>query len=443
MPLRHYPRAAPPVLGFLLLLAIPTAALYCSWERTQVDTIRTCDLVEIEVMPDGSVCMCYRDSITRNLFFARKSDTWRREVLGPAAAVSGVGRHLVVGPGGRPAVLLNNSPFEYLIDTDTGWTSTTLGWGGSRAFLAFDPSGHASVLWVTGCNLSLFSALDQDSAWILDTLWRDPPDQHPPPHRMNAVCNYVLDKGGLFNTMTRLNRAWSGDPYTHLRITSGWTRHWTTSEIAGYPSRGYALAPRELYGVAACYTVGWFDTWFHCDNDIVDSGFPSKVALRVDKRDQPQIVYRLDVLKYARRTDAWHIDTFVEGLDRASHFDLAVDGYCRPLIALVYSSGIFIARGDPADVVEGPREEPTDEASAALVSSPSRVPVRFRLSDPTGVLVLCDPLGRCVRSLPAEPVPVWDGRDDTGREMPAGLYFVRTVGAARSRPSFARFLLLK
>jgi hypothetical protein len=80
--------------------------------------------------------------------------------------------------------------------------------------------------------------------------------------------------------------------------------------------------------------------------------------------------------------------------------------------------------------------------------NPAAGPVRLMLDLPemaeVGVEVL-DLQGRRVRVLyggPAAAGPlalVWDGRDDGGRETPAGLYFARaTVGAARALTRFVR-----
>ncbi len=41
-------------------------------------------------------------------------------------------------------------------------------------------------------------------------------------------------------------------------------------------------------------------------------------------------------------------------------------------------------------------------------------------------LLVCDRSGRVVRSLAGEGVVTWDGRDESGRRVQAGVYFVRT-----------------
>jgi hypothetical protein len=67
---------------------------------------------------------------------------------------------------------------------------------------------------------------------------------------------------------------------------------------------------------------------------------------------------------------------------------------------------------------------------------------RFRLARPgTAALLVVDAAGRVIRRLSERDFPMgystltWDGRDDRGREVPSGVYFVRlrTTDAQRTR----------
>jgi len=110
------------ILCLLLLTINPTVPTAVTGATKQVDTAGSWNRVEVEVEPNGTICVCYQDSTTGNLVLAEKGDTWRREALGPA--YQKLDRLLVSGPGGRPAVLLNNTPITYQVETDTGWART-------------------------------------------------------------------------------------------------------------------------------------------------------------------------------------------------------------------------------------------------------------------------------------------------------------------------------
>lgn len=82
--------------------------------------------------------------------------------------------------------------------------------------------------------------------------------------------------------------------------------------------------------------------------------------------------------------------------------------------------------------------EATDIPTASVLSAPAPNPfnpsTRIRISPHApGLAELCilDPRGRLVRTLLRGPVPavtmecVWNGRDEAGRELPAGIYMVR------------------
>jgi hypothetical protein len=74
-------------------------------------------------------------------------------------------------------------------------------------------------------------------------------------------------------------------------------------------------------------------------------------------------------------------------------------------------------------------------AELAVRQRPSRAPVLFdwKGADATSI-VLYDVSGRRVRALRLEPAAggtaQWNGRDEHGRLVPAGLYFARLTGGS-------------
>ncbi len=97
--------------------------------------------------------------------------------------------------------------------------------------------------------------------------------------------------------------------------------------------------------------------------------------------------------------------------------------------------------GGPTAVALGDAPPPRARVRAAPNPVAGATSVRFDLAAPGDVgLRIFDTSGRLVRTLLREARPAgayavpWDGRDDLGRRLPAGVYFVRleSAGAARS-----------
>lgn len=90
---------------------------------------------------------------------------------------------------------------------------------------------------------------------------------------------------------------------------------------------------------------------------------------------------------------------------------------------------------------EKPGEQPAPLRTAA--AHDRRTGVRFSMgaSSPGARLVVYDALGTLVRDLAAAPEVSWDGRDATGRVVPAGLYFARLEDSDLAKT--VRFLLVE
>lgn len=85
------------------------------------------------------------------------------------------------------------------------------------------------------------------------------------------------------------------------------------------------------------------------------------------------------------------------------------------------AGGAVAGRGAPAPPPLRAGPNPFRGALDVVTGSPGRIAVH-------------DPAGRIVRSLePRDGRARWDGRDEAGREVPPGLYFVRWSGSERTR----------
>ena len=99
----------------------------------------------------------------------------------------------------------------------------------------------------------------------------------------------------------------------------------------------------------------------------------------------------------------------------------------------VYANRVTTAGG----ITEAPIVAATSSLLSLVSENPSRGGARFRLALPearTVTMDVCDVTGRRVRSLaswhafgPGTHVLTWDGADDVGAPVAAGVYFVRLV----------------
>jgi flagellar hook assembly protein FlgD len=116
--------------------------------------------------------------------------------------------------------------------------------------------------------------------------------------------------------------------------------------------------------------------------------------------------------------------------------------------------GVFMGNGtlcEPNPCVSAV-DDASDITSLSLTATPNpstgQVMIRYTLPHPTAVTIeVFDAAGGLVRRLADGQRPagsfstLWDGRDDSGREMPTGVYFARVVtgqGSAMGRAVIAR-----
>jgi hypothetical protein len=71
----------------------------------------------------------------------------------------------------------------------------------------------------------------------------------------------------------------------------------------------------------------------------------------------------------------------------------------------------------------------------------NRVQIRYGLAGELPRLTIYDAAGRLVRRLPAARVATWDGRDERGRSLPPGAYFIEARAGSGRR--MAKVLLAR
>jgi photosystem II stability/assembly factor-like uncharacterized protein len=167
-------------------------------------------------------------------------------------------------------------------------------------------------------------------------------------------------------------------PMFFLKTTNGGAT-WTDMPFVNFNEQGFGFATP---------LIGWVGGWQNPTYGTVDGGV------------------------------TWTQTPFGQYLDR---FQFLTPSYG-------FASGVTVYRY--ADETVGV-PEPGPAASLRALPNPfgARTTIEYVLADPTTVeLLIADPAGRIVRRLhdgmqPAGPYRVqWDGKDDAGRELPAGIY---------------------
>ena len=435
------------ILSLIGLCLVLSPTLAGAWTYEQVEPAGNWSWVELDAMPTGTICVCYQDSMTGHVFISRKDSTSHRDDIGVWPLPSpdgypptGPGRHLVLGPEGKPAVLLeSDTVLVYAVLAETGWSYATVRCTTGYSFLAFDSSGSPSLIYYyyadgPYADYNLSSACERDGVWSFDTLevgyydgffWHGPT---PPTTFVLGPGNRFYDDRGHFVGFTMGSSS--------VYVDTGRTRAWGgVFGSSGRYASGVSMSPGPSSDFAVCYNV--YDNGrgsFRCNYEVVETlqAWPGRV--RVDSRDLPQIVYRLGVMKYAYRTSVWHIDTLPPEINAAQSFDFAVDHNDMPLIAFSNANGIFLATGDMVGVAE---------KIPQVVCEPPRLPtvVRGVLSLPLAagrlpLNALIDISGRKVLDLRAGP-------NDVSRIAP-GVYFIfEQAEADAQRSAINRVVLVR
>ncbi|MFN8548314.1 MAG: FG-GAP-like repeat-containing protein [Candidatus Eisenbacteria bacterium] len=125
---------------------------------------------------------------------------------------------------------------------------------------------------------------------------------------------------------------------------------------------------------------------------------------------------------------------FLSSSEHTIHFGLGASGVVNTL-TVRWPSGTIqtltnVAGGQRITIVEGVAAVDPGRAQAQLSIAPNPFhgSTEIRLSsklDGTGALRITDALGRAIRTLPVSDHVSWDGRNDQGTAVPAGIYYVR------------------
>ncbi len=426
------------VIVFVFLLLFPLA-LAQHWEFEQVDTGAVGSKVQIRRAPDGTTFLCYERSRFR-LRVAHKDSVWHREDIDTSFMNIDMGRLAFdIGPNGEAGLVCRDDSCRimYVEHTDTNWiaseTPFRLGWYPTIQ-LSFDSSGAPTVMFTGQRGIEF--GVRSGSTWVVETTYTG--NGMTGYHDFWVGClrtNRDNEPGAIIREDVYLQdsfsgRIWWAFLYLLKRTGGTWSTEFLASDnFAGVSplSLAFAATGQEKTLFAFCPCMG---SWYlYCEGTAIDSTGASSGTILIDSLERPHVTYVSGGVKYGYRTGSWHIDT-IPGTNGATSCDLLLDEEGQPIIAFDKpGNGVWIAHGiGIVAYEEADEQEPLqEETSLRVVSSPARVPIRMSCSGSfraEHAVAILDAAGRQIRRLAVEPTMSWDGRDESGREMPAGVYFV-------------------
>jgi hypothetical protein len=280
---------------------------------------------------------------------------------------------------------------------------------GLYSSLAFDRQGRAFISYQDVANADLKVAFQQDGAWRLE----------------------VVDAEGDVGEHTSLKLDAGGNP-----------------SVAYYDLQNGALKFAERHAGA------WHTEAVDATGDV-----GAYASLALGTKGEPSISYQdasHQALRFAARHDGmWMVETVDARGRTGRNTSLALDRAGNPVIAYtVAARGAF--RLISASVLFAGR--PGEGDGAALAPSLAAWPLPYRGGElhvsftlprgrDAGEVALLDLVGRRVRTLhpgavaSGRAIMAWDGRDEAGRDVPGGVYFL--VSGTREHESRLKLVVLR
>ena len=367
----------------------------------------------------GNPHISYYDNTNGNLRYARKSGgTWTAEMVDGASADVGYDTSIEVDSQGNPCISyydVTNGNLKFARKSGGSWTIEVADGSsddvGSYTSLELDSQGSPCISYYDATNGNLKFARKSGGVWIPETADNSAAD-------VGAYGSLALDPAD--RPLISYYDATNGD----LKFA------------------------RKAGGVWSGQTV---------DASGNDVGLDTSIA--VDLAGRVHISYydnSFGNLYYARLlswfTGTWEILPVDTGFDNLGAYSaIAVDAGLKPHFSYRNeTSGDLMYAYGPAELVTAVGE-PTLRPSAGLAvyPNPSRGPVHIQLGSgraaQTSAVDIIDASGRRVRRLATDAagVAVWDGRDERGRQVQAGLHFVRSVTREGQAPETRRLVIVR
>lgn len=204
--------------------------------------------------------------------------------------------------------------------------------------------------------------------------------------------------------------------------------------------------PCIAHGWGAAVAYSWWDglSW-HTEGTGASMGWVGvKIVLDLDSLDNPHILYRMDFspVDYCyKRDDTWYIHNWVGNSD--GHISLSLDNSGRPHVcynsigwdsighvnftSIIYAEGIYTGT-EEKNSIEDPRIP-----ELAICPNPfnQTTEIRYLIADASKAnLKIYNVSGRLIKQFDHKATRYsnqvsWDGADDTGNRVPAGVYFIQ------------------
>ena len=439
-----------------LLLSTCNANAAFQWTIVAADTTGDIGRFSSLVLDDvGNPHISYRESVNRAVWYAtHDGSTWTREVAAPSSEefnYNGSTTSIAVTSLGRVGIICGYPQSNDLLyaERNSGtWTRRPLDFeGGAGRFssLAFDTLDQPHVAYDD--NPGVFRDFHRvGTDWVIEVIESSAAGSWPSirrGHDGKLVVAYHGASGGV-KLAGRDGTIWTGevvDPltdvgvYNSLALDSLGTAHISYSQGPCVYDLRYAVRVDGLWQIDVIDTIG-------------ATGYFTSIA--VDESNNPWIAYTayrpdglVDVRVAHKQEGVWSISvlsTFGTLLDRAS---IAVDELGRAHVSYYdFANGDLMYAVSSIPTSVAPAEYASPLTLMVAPNPTKRGYSRFTIAEAdgrSGCIDIYEPSGRHIRSLTFGASSArnrsveWDGRNESGGLVAAGVYIVNaTVGASRT-----------
>jgi hypothetical protein len=425
-----------------------------------VDSTTACTgmFASLALTSDGRPCIGYYDGATKNLRYAQKSaiGLWTREVAAGTANDEGLFCSLALDASESPHITYIDTTYvlRYARREAGNWQSavvlSSIGQFGGDNSLVVDQAGvlHLAQYSTSGF-VQLLYGKRTAGAWSFEGV-DGPPNSGGSNNSLALDANgaphisYYSNDYGALKYATRINGIWIAEMVDSLASIAGINSS-IVLDAQGNPYISYAALTGPGYDLRCARRVA--GDWTIETVDAPSGGGAGRwSSIAIDALGDVHISYFQEnqSLRYARQFGGlWQVQV-VDGSGQAGFYtSLALDGSGGMHVAYHASPDFPCAwggRGVLKYAFQGAATHVSAEPDArgvVLTATPNPFSsdgalIRFDLNDAIGShLAVFDVAGRRIRKLEIESARAysgqvrWDGRDEEGRDVPPGTYFLR------------------
>lgn len=433
--------SALPLACFILLACATTSRTETLWmiERVPGDPVNgQSGSLAIDAQGNAHLGYSVIDGSDRDIGYARREGgSWHTEIADGSDVVDAVAPRIAVSPSGVPhLVYYENQPYianlRHATRSEGAWTTELIDPHGSRADVAVDADGNPNVYYGKFAEQSGGGWTIEETGLSFVTASLALNAQGEP-----CVSYQAMGPTPELGYAWRTGGVWTSEIVDDTGVTGFWNS--LAVDDQGDPHLSYSAISGE--GLRYAHKSGGVWTL----ETVGPPGSGGQTSIAVDAQGFPHVGHYLgdSALLYSRRSaTGWVTDTV--DLDAGLWCSLALDAGGDPRIAFYdeTNGGLRYARGLLSG---GPTREsaakraPTVGGLAAIgsvVIFPNPFVSETRISWVAGgaadlEATVYNAAGRRVSTLAAGRMSsgahsvAWDGRDDSGRSVASGVYFLR------------------